>query len=153
MLHDVADFATSSKGYVAIIARDSGSADSYVPRMLDKWLTELLKDRDVSQAALARRLTDKLGKAVDRSIVNKMCSGARDISAYELAAILEIFDEMNPLSGRDLPPKALAAAKLFARLDPERQDRILGTIEDLVLSEERRTQPPGLPGSDGRKGR
>lgn len=151
---DVADIATLGKRDVAIIARDSGSGGRYVPPMLAEWLTNLLLRHDVSQAELARRLSVKLGKAIDRSIPNKMCNGTREISAYELAAILEIFDEPNPLSGRDLPPKALAAARLFATLvDVERQDRILASIRDALRAEGPREPRPALPGSDDKTGR
>lgn len=151
---DVADFATFSKRYVAIIARDSGSAHRYVPAMLDKWLLDLLDRHGVSQAELGRRLSAKLGRKIDRSVPNKMCNGTREISAYELAAILEIFDEPNPLSGRDLSPKALLAARLFERLmDADRQDSILRSLRDSVQLEALSEPRPVPSGSDGKKGR
>jgi transcriptional regulator with XRE-family HTH domain len=58
--------------------------------MLSKWLQDALAHARMSQAELARRLALKLGPSYERSKVNKMALGKRDIDGAELLAISEI---------------------------------------------------------------
>lgn len=58
--------------------------------MLAVWLRDALKDRGLKQAEVARLLTDKLGRSIDRAAVNKMVKGTRNIAADELLALEEI---------------------------------------------------------------
>jgi len=101
---DVAYIATLRKHDVAIIARDECSGQSYGPRMkLSGWLQIRLQESGMAQAELARRLTERLGRPVDRSVVNKMALGRRDIAADELYALIQIFDVPNPLDAAKRP--------------------------------------------------
>lgn len=58
--------------------------------MLNTWLRKLLKENGVSQAELARQLTQALGRSIDRAAVNKMTTGERKIAADEMLAITRI---------------------------------------------------------------
>lgn len=58
--------------------------------MLSEWLREALDLSGVKQAELARQLTEKLGRSIDRAAVNKMASGTRAISGDELLEIERI---------------------------------------------------------------
>ena len=55
--------------------------------MLAEWLQSALEASSTSQSALARALTDSLGRSVDRAAVNKMIKGLRAISGDELKVI------------------------------------------------------------------
>lgn len=59
----------------------------YAFAMLSQWLQQALKASKLSQAELARKLTEILGRSVDRAAVNKMASGTRGIAADEMRAI------------------------------------------------------------------
>lgn len=54
------------------------------------WVRDALKRAKIGQAELARRLTESLGRSIDRAAVNKMVSGGRDLAADELLMISEI---------------------------------------------------------------
>lgn len=58
--------------------------------MLSEWLQQALKAADISQAELSRRLTEMLGRSVDRAAVNKMVNNLRAISGDEVLAIEKI---------------------------------------------------------------
>lgn len=58
--------------------------------MFEQWVAGALKHAGIAQAEAARRLTDKLGKSIDRAAVNKMIKGNRSVSAVEMMAISEI---------------------------------------------------------------
>lgn len=58
--------------------------------MLSMWLREALEKSGLGQATLARELTARLGRSIDRAAVNKMVKGTRKISADEMMAISEI---------------------------------------------------------------
>lgn len=58
--------------------------------MLKEWLHRALKQAGISQAALSRSLTERLGRSIDRAAVNKMLTGQRAIFADELLAASEI---------------------------------------------------------------
>lgn len=55
--------------------------------MLVKWLEQALRESGLSQSELAARLTQRLGRAIDRSAVNKMVNGRRKVSGDEMLAI------------------------------------------------------------------
>ena len=67
--------------------------------MLTIWLDQLLRDARISKTEMAKLLTQKLGRSIDRSAVSKMTLGIRSISADELMAIEEITGQKAP--GRD----------------------------------------------------
>lgn len=58
--------------------------------MLSEWLQRALEESQITQAALARELTRKVGRSVDRAAVNKMLTNERKIAGDELLAIEEI---------------------------------------------------------------
>lgn len=82
--------ATNASGFVANTESDSGSPVVYPFFMLSGWLREALDRSGVKQAELARRLTEKLGRSIDRAAVNKMASGTRAIAGDELLEIERI---------------------------------------------------------------
>lgn len=114
MRYDVAYIATVCKAPVAIWERDACSGGGYGAGMLSKWLSDNLSAARVSQSDLARRLTERLGRSVDRAAVNKMTTGARKISADELIAITDILGVNRP----DESP----ARPLIASFDPDAPD-------------------------------
>lgn len=88
----------------------------YDPRMnegaLAKWAREALKQKGISQADLAREMTRKLGRSIDRAAVNKLLLARpkanqkrRQLAADELLAIEEITGYPAPLGRR---PAALS---------------------------------------------
>lgn len=108
----VADIATSCNGHVAIITRDGCSGHGYGAAMLAKWLKSNLDSSTHTQSSLARELTARLGRSIDRAAVNKMTTGGRRISADELIAITEIL-------GIGQPDEAALRPKLVASFDPD----------------------------------
>jgi phage repressor protein C with HTH and peptisase S24 domain len=101
MMHDVAVFATLSKHDVAILERACCSAYGYSIHMLSGWLKAGLAASGTSQASLARDLTERLGRSIDRAAVNKMATGLRKIAGDEMIAIASILQIEPP--GSDMP--------------------------------------------------
>lgn len=64
--------------------------------MLNQWLSNALQISGVSQSELSRRLTEALGRSIDRAAVNKMTNGKRNISADELIEIERITGVAGP---------------------------------------------------------
>jgi acyl-CoA thioester hydrolase len=58
--------------------------------MFGTWLKSTIESAGYNQTALAKALTDRLGRSIDRAAVNKMVKGGRKVSADELLAIEEI---------------------------------------------------------------
>lgn len=54
---------------------------------VSQWVAAALKRGGMKQAELARRLSDELRQDIDRSQVNKMILGKRDVAADEMLAI------------------------------------------------------------------
>lgn len=86
----VAMIATKAIGGVGKSPTDGLCDLRYARAMMDLWLKDALAHSDLSQAELARRLTEKLRKNIDRAAVNKMTLGKREISGKEMLAIEEI---------------------------------------------------------------
>jgi hypothetical protein len=116
MRYLVADIATSRKPFVAILDRDGCSGDGYGTAMLSDWLKTNLEMAGVSQSELSRRLTERLGRSIDRAAVNKMTLGARKISADELIAITDIL-------GIGRPDDEARKPSLIASYDPDVEDK------------------------------
>lgn len=73
------------------------------------WVAEALSHSGLSQAALAERLSVRLRRPIDRSMVNKMVLGKRDVRADEMLAISEITGLAMPAAGpatRRIPVQA-----------------------------------------------
>lgn len=74
--------------------------------MLSEWLREALEAKGISQADMARILTERLGRSIDRAAMNKMTKGTRAIFADELLEIQRTTgvqaptEIMVPLKGR-----------------------------------------------------
>lgn len=96
MRHTVAILETIARGHVAILENDEKFVTRYPSRMLSEWLRNAMKAAGMSQAQLARELTDALGRSIDRAAVNKMLSNGRKISADELVAITRILNTDAP---------------------------------------------------------
>jgi SOS-response transcriptional repressor LexA len=65
--------------------------------MLSAWVKEALRQSGISGAELARQLTARLGRSIDRAAINKMQNGVRRISADELLAIADITGATPPV--------------------------------------------------------
>ena len=89
--------------------------------MLSEWLQNALHQTGTSQAALARALTTRLGKSIDRAAVNKMVKGTRRIAAEEMLAISEYLGVPTPDvengSATEVPVIAWISAGALARDD------------------------------------
>lgn len=73
----------------------------YALEMLSQWVAKSLEHAGIGQAELGRQLSDRLGVPYDRSMVNKIVKGRRDVSPEEMTAIAEILgvpvpDEYSP---------------------------------------------------------
>lgn len=100
--------------------------------MLSTWLQEALASSGISQAEVARALTDKLGRSIDRAAVNKMASGKRKIAADELIAITQVLkvaapadtatNEPRPIPAGHLPYGGKVSAGYFLSVDEFNQD-------------------------------
>lgn len=67
----------------------------------------------MSQADLAREMTEKLGRSIDRAAVNKMVKGTRKISADEMFVMTNIFGT-EPKSDTPLDDIGLVSVKVKA---------------------------------------
>ena len=65
--------------------------------MFENWVSTAIQHGKISQAELARQLHQRFGWADDRSMVNKIIKGKRDISAKEMF-------EISQITGYPLPP-------------------------------------------------
>jgi hypothetical protein len=59
-------------------------------RAFGKWIADALRSAGIRQADLSRLLSEKLGRTVDRSALNKMIKDRRTLMADELLAISEL---------------------------------------------------------------
>jgi DNA-binding transcriptional regulator YdaS (Cro superfamily) len=80
----------------------------------------------MGQAELARRMTEKLGRSIDRAAVNKMTKGTRDVSAGEMLAIMQI-------TGASLPAEFAAIASLRPNAAPGIPPELVQMALELVL--------------------
>jgi phage repressor protein C with HTH and peptisase S24 domain len=71
--------------------------------MLKEWILKAISHSGISQAALARGLTDALGRTIDRAAVNKMTKGTRAIAADELLVIARITGVQQPEADNEAP--------------------------------------------------
>jgi phage repressor protein C with HTH and peptisase S24 domain len=60
------------------------------------WMPEALRTAEISQAELARKLSDRLGRKIDRSMVQKVLKGVRRLTGEELIAVAEITGSSPP---------------------------------------------------------
>lgn len=87
MLRSVAIKATNASGFVANTEIYAEGHSGYRFFMLSEWLREAIDASGKSQSAIARVLTERLGRSIDRAAVNKMTTGGRAISGDELIEI------------------------------------------------------------------
>lgn len=106
MSRSVAISETNASHFVAISESDRIFPTRYKFTMLSEWLRAALKETDIKQAELARQLTSRLGRSIDRAAVNKMTTGERNILGDELLEIERItgfsapVEILVPLKGR-----------------------------------------------------
>lgn len=111
--------------------------------MLNQWLANALDHSKMSQSDLARRLSTAIGRHIDRSMVNKMVKGTREISGDEVIAIAKITgvslpvfmdDDGNDLDSRyAIPIIGEAAAGLWREHDEEAFVNSLEHIPGVLL--------------------
>ena len=82
--------------YVAISDTEMAFTFRYKSGMMSEWLRQALKESGLSQAELARVLSARLGRSIDRAAVNKMASGKRQITADELLEIARVTGQALP---------------------------------------------------------
>jgi len=70
--------------------------------VLARWLKSALKYAEMSQVDMSKALTKRLGRSFDKSAVNKMTKGGREIKADEAFAISEITGHPLPESATDV---------------------------------------------------
>lgn len=83
---------------VANLTTDNKNPLRYRPRMSSQWVKEVLEEKRLGQAELARRIQDRFKKPFDRSIINKLVLGKRVLSAEEMFEISEV-------TGHPIPPR------------------------------------------------
>lgn len=113
----------------------------YMSRDLSKWLAAALKHADgMPQAELARRLTERLGRSIDRAAVNKMLKGDRGIAADELFAIVELtgYQAPNVRTRRPKMTQALGYVGAGSEIVPIDDHAQGAGLEEVEL-------PPGVP--------
>lgn len=97
----------------------------------------------MSQAALARELTKRLRRSIDRAAVNKMIltkrgQKARDISVDEMLAIQEITGFPAPIEGKPRKAQAVGYVGAGAEVVGIDDHEIGGGLEEVDI-------PPGVP--------
>lgn len=111
--------------------------------MFADWLKSALKTTGLSQAELAARLTATLGRSIDRSAVNKMALGKREMAADELLAIAKITNLSPPGLSESVRPIELPFVGLpiigsiqagawldTAMIDPSSEPEMLQVLPD-----------------------
>jgi SOS-response transcriptional repressor LexA len=81
---------------VAISEHVIGNGWRYKSTMLSDWLRTSMKHAGISQAEMARQLTNRLGRSIDRAAVNKMAAGTRKIAADELLGAADVLGVQPP---------------------------------------------------------
>lgn len=119
---------------VSILQTDERIGFRYNGRMKKhqaaQWLNDALASSGIKQAELARALAARGVIDDNRSIVNKMAKGDREISVEELFAISEITGYPIPVPGGDDEIGGLASA---IRAAPEsKQQQIIGVVRALL---------------------
>lgn len=67
-----------------------------------QWLTGALDYAGISQSELARRVSESLGESLDRSMINKVLTGKRELSAREMLAVASVTEYPVPPIESDL---------------------------------------------------
>lgn len=99
----------------------------YLHRMDTKaasvWLQKALDSSGISQAALARELSDLLSKSVDRSTINKVVRGRRNLLADEMVGVHQItgYELPEDIEDRPAPSVGNRLEKIFYRLEYARK--------------------------------
>lgn len=68
--------------------------------MYNDWVARALRQSGITQAELARRMADRLGRDIGRDVVNKIVKNRRDVATDELLAISAITHTPAPLPQR-----------------------------------------------------
>jgi phage repressor protein C with HTH and peptisase S24 domain len=111
----------------------------YMSRNLGKWLVKALQHGGVTQADLARELTTRLGRSIDRAAVNKMTKNLRLITADELLIASEVTGYPAPTgSKRPQTTQALGYVGAGSEIVPIDDHAQGAGLEEVEL-------PPGVP--------
>jgi hypothetical protein len=94
------------------------------------WIQAALEFSRIHKAELGRRLTERLGRSIDRSAVTKMTKGDRSLMADELLAIAELTGYAPP--GLPSPPPRSGDARARAGLDYEMLAELLAASFELA---------------------
>tara|TARA_R110002020_G_scaffold266483_35_gene481517 strand:+ start:4161 stop:4970 length:810 start_codon:yes stop_codon:yes gene_type:complete len=120
--------------YVAIYATDKAFAFRYKSGMMSDWLKRALQESSLTQAELARLLSARLGRSIDRAAVNKMASGKRQIAADELLEIAQA-------TGQPLPKELNSAG------DPELRELTYHPDDEAAAVPADALYRPQIPGA------
>ncbi len=84
------DLRYEFKRHVAKRETDDISRRCHDRYMIEQWARSAIDQSNLSQAEIARRMTDALGRSIDRAAVNKMHKGTRNLAADEMLALARI---------------------------------------------------------------
>lgn len=93
---DCSDYRYECKPCVAIIETDDFSIRCHDRYMIEQWAKAAIDASGMSQAEIARQMTERLGKSLDRAAINKIYKGTRGLSAEEMI-------ELSRLTGVAMP--------------------------------------------------
>lgn len=142
MRQHCSDFRYECKPLVAKRETDEVSMCCHDRYMIEQWAKAVIDASDLSQAEIARQLTEMLGRSIDRAAVNKIVKGTRALSADEMIALAQILNVPVPDSAgpRTVPLVGYVAAGAVAHFfsDQGEFDRVEapdGSTTDTVAVE------------------
>jgi phage repressor protein C with HTH and peptisase S24 domain len=149
----------AKRGNINVAKMETSQLQNLDSLKLGEWLKSELKRAEMKQADLARQLSARLGRTVDRATVNKMISGRRAIAADELIAVTQILGvEMTTISRNNVvtnetdlllhrPPAVLKPAiPVIGQPDRMGGNQLIFPEDDCV---EWTFSPPGLENTHG----
>lgn len=136
------DFRYECKRHVAKRETDATSICCHDRYMIEQWAKAVIENSGLSQAEIARQMTERLGRSIDRAAVNKIVKGARALSADEMLALASILNVQVPdgVGPRTVPLVGYVAAGAVAHFfsDQGEYDRVEapeGSTNDTVSVE------------------
>ncbi|MCA0318201.1 MAG: S24 family peptidase [Proteobacteria bacterium] len=110
--------------------------------MIQEWAKSAIDKAGLSQAAIARHLTERLGRSIDRAAVNKIYKGTRAMQADEMVELSRLSGVPAPehLGPRSVPLVGYVAAGAVAHFfsdqgEHDRVDAPEGSTNDTVAVE------------------
>lgn len=129
---ECSDFRNIGKSDVANLETETFSICCDNRYMLEQWAKEAIDASGLSQAEISRRMTEALGRSLDRAAINKVFKGKRKLSADEMVELARIagVDLPEQLSVRTVPIVGYVSAGALAHyVDPG------GELERVVAPE------------------